>query len=95
MSVGYEVDKPTLDRTVGSLVVQLRSTFEQVASLKAWLDARQDSELTTLGYTSDDVTLLRSSFTDLNNLQKIAHAQGTQSNANDFFFNAGRLTGLR
>jgi hypothetical protein len=73
----------------------LRSTFEQIAVVKAWLDSQTDAQLTALGYSAAEITLLRASYTDLNNLGKIAHAQATQPAANDFFFNAGKLLGVQ
>lgn len=95
MSVGFSADKAAIDQRAGSLTYQLRETFNQVQTVKAWLDSKLDSDLTALGYSSAEVTTLRAAFTDLDNLRKVAHAQGTQAAANDFFFNAGKLTGLQ
>lgn len=95
MSVGLPVDKVKLDDRTGSLVWQLRETLTQCQNMKAWLDARSDAELTALGYTAADITLLRASFTDLDNLRKVARGLAAQPGANDFFFNAGKLTGLQ
>jgi hypothetical protein len=95
MSVGFPVDKNTVDQRVGSLAWQLRSTFEQIAVVKAWLDSQTDAQLTALGYSAAEITLLRAAYTDLSNLGKIAHAQATQPAANDFFFNAGKLLGVQ
>jgi hypothetical protein len=95
MSVGFPVDKNTIDQRVGSLAWQLRSTFDQIQLVKSWLDGQTDAALTALGYSAADITLLRASYTDLNNLGKIAHAQATQPAANDFFFNASKLLGVQ
>jgi hypothetical protein len=96
MSVGFPSDKAAIDQRVGSLVLNLRVTLDQCGTVKAWLDSQQpDSALTALGYTAGEVTILRAAFTDLDNLRKLAHAQATQPAANDFFFNAGKLTGLQ
>jgi hypothetical protein len=94
MPVGIPVDKSTLDTTAGRTVLQLAQTFDQVVRLKNWLDAKTDAELLALGYVAAEITLLRASFTDLSNLVKVARGQGTQAAANDFFFNARKLTGL-
>jgi hypothetical protein len=95
MSVGLSSDKATIDGRSGNIVWQLRELLDEVQTFKAFLDGKQDTDLTALGYSSAEVTLLRASFTDLDKLRQIAHAQATQSPANDFFFNAGKLTGVQ
>jgi hypothetical protein len=95
MSVGFSTDKNAVDQRAGSLTLQLRTVFDQIQAMKVWLDAQSDVTLQGLGYTAGDITILRASFTDLDNLRKIAHAQGTQASTNDFFFNAGKLTGVQ
>lgn len=93
--VGLPVDKSTLDQRAGSLAWQLRSTFEQIAILKAWLDGQQDADLVGLGYSSGDVAVLKSAFADLASLSQVAHGQASQAQAKDFFAFAGRLTGVQ
>jgi hypothetical protein len=94
MGVGFPVDKGTLDQRVGSLAWQLRATFEQIQLVKGFLDAQSDAALTALGYSAADITLLRASYTDLDNLRKVA--LGLQATgASNFFFNAGKLTGVQ
>lgn len=98
MSVGFPADKGTIDQRAGSLAWQLRETLNQVQLVKAWLDSKTDAELGTsggLGYSAGEITTLRAAYTDLDNLRKVAHAQGTQAVANDFFFNAGKLLGVQ
>jgi hypothetical protein len=95
MSVGFTTDKGTVDQRAGSLAWQLRSTLDQIQLMKAWLDAQADVVLTNLGYATADITLLRAAYTDLDNLRKVAHGLQAQPGASDFFFNAGKLTGLQ
>lgn len=95
MSVGFPVDKVTIDQRAASLAWQLRSTFEQIALVKGWLDTQQDTDLQALGYSANDVAVLKSAYTDLNNLGKVAHGQQAQASANDFFFWAKNLLGVQ
>lgn len=98
MSVGFPTDKNTVDQRVASLAWQLRSTFDQIAIVKVWLDGQTDTQLGTsggIGYSAAEITTLRAAYTDLDNLRKVAHAQATQPAANDFFFNAGKLLGVQ
>lgn len=91
---GYPLDKVTINARVGFLATQLRDALTEVARVKTVLDGLVDGDLTAMGYTSTEVAQLRSAFTDLNALNLIAHAQGTQAVANDFFFWANKLTGV-
>jgi hypothetical protein len=66
-----------------------------VQTVKSWLDTKTDNELVALGYTSQEVATLKSAFTDLNKLARVANGLDTQAAASDFFFWADRLTGLQ
>lgn len=94
MAVGFPTDKPNIDGRVGHLAVTVCDSLAEVSRIKAWLDGRTDAELIALGYTQPEVTALKSAFTDLDKLSKIATGQATQAEANDFFFWARHLTGL-
>jgi hypothetical protein len=97
MSVGLPVDKNVLDSRVGNLAWQLRETLSQVQTVKTWLDGKTDQELQAApyGYSPTEVATMKSAFTDLDKLARIANGQGTQADANDFFFWADKLTGLQ
>lgn len=92
--LGFPTNKLDVDSRAGQLALTLRDTFVQVVTFKAWLDTQTDAQLVTLGYAQAEVTLLRAAYVDLTNLNNIAHAQGTQPAASDFFWNAKHLTGL-
>jgi len=95
MAVGFPLLKVDIDARAGSLVVQLRDTFEKIRLFKAVLDAfAQDSDLTALGYSQADVTLLRAAIFDLDKLRQVGAAQATQAATNDFWFSAKKLAGV-
>lgn len=93
MTVGYPRDKQTIDNRAGRLAKVLRDTLDDVTQFKAWLDTQTDQALTGLGYSTDDVALLKSAFTDLSKLAAVAHGQQTQADPSDFFFWASHLIG--
>jgi hypothetical protein len=95
MSLGFPTDKNTVDQRCAAVALNLRETLNQVANIKIWLDGQTDTALQNLGYSAGEVTTLRAAYTDLDNLRKVATAQGTQASANDFFFNAKKLLGLQ
>jgi hypothetical protein len=93
--VGFPTDKGTVDQRIASIAWQLRSTFEQVAVIKVWVDGKTDADLIALGYTQAEVDLIQAAYTDLDNLRKVAAGQQQQVGTNDFFFNAKKLLGIQ
>lgn len=94
MSVGLPVGKSDFDNKLGELALQLRDLIMQVAPLKARLDAMADADLEALGYTTDDVTLIRNSIVDLNQIAQVALGQATQPAVYDFRTNTQHLMGI-
>lgn len=94
MSAGFQVTKASLDQRIGASVVAGESWFEDVERIATWLAGKTDSEVIALGYTSDEVALIKSSFVDLDNLRKVAYGQQAQANANNFFFWGSKLRGV-
>lgn len=94
MSVGLPVGKSDFDNKLGELALQLRDLIMQVAPLKARLDAMADADLEALGYTTDDVTLIRASIVDLNQIAQVALGQATQATVYDFRTNTQHLMGI-
>ena len=93
MSVGFPTDKVTIDARAGQIAQSIRNILkDDVVNFKTWLDSVSDASLITAGYTQSEVDLLRASFTDLDNLRKVATAVQS-TGVNDFFFNSKKLTG--
>ena len=95
MSLGFQTDKGAIDSWAPTVIIDLRQALDNVQRIKAWLDTQVDADLTALGYSSAEVAVLKSAFTDLDKLAQIAHGQATQAQANDFLFWPRKLTGLR
>jgi hypothetical protein len=94
MSVGYPLNKATLDSRLGYLTVTLRDVLDDWVTLKAQTDSLQDSDLTTMGYTAGDITAIRGIAAAMATLRSVAHGQATQSPASDFFFFSTKVTGV-
>ena len=97
MTVGYPINKAVIDSRAGYLVKTLRDVFDGIEVLKGVLDGYTTAQLEAMGYdetTLTEVSILKSGITDLDNLRKVATAQGTQAAANNFFFWANKLTGV-
>jgi hypothetical protein len=72
MSVGAPQDKNAIDARAYGLSVQTRDLLVQIGNFKVFLDSKLDAELTSLGYSAAEVTLLRAAATDLDALRKVA-----------------------
>lgn len=93
---GFSTDRATIDANAGQVILTLRENLDRVGRIKAWLDGRTDASLVEMGWTPDEVATLKSAFTALDHLRRVAAGQATQPEASDFFFFfAGRLTGIQ
>ncbi len=97
MTVGFSTTKGDLDSRAGQLVTAVRDALYNCQRFSTLLqnDTRfSAANLIPLGYTAAEATLLKAAFTDLTSLYNVSHANGTVLANNDFFFNAGQLTGV-
>ena len=94
MTVGYSASKGEVDSTIGMVALNLREAFDAIRHFKIWLDAKPDADLTTMGYTANDIATLRSAYVDLLKLANIYEGTATQSPAYDFRTFAKLLTGV-
>lgn len=95
MAVGWSSDKLAIDANAGQLVFDVRESLRKIGEFKAWLDQQTDEQLAARGYAPADVELLRGAIFDLDKLRQVAVGQAQQVGNNNFFFNAGKLTGVR
>ena len=98
MSIGFGRTKADLDVRMGTIVVNIRDALKQAAAMKALLDNTNifanDQALIDLGYSAGEVTTIRAAFTALNTLNSVANGNAAQTPANNFFFDAQKLTGV-
>ena len=101
---GLSMDRSTLDLVMGQAVLNLRLALDEVDRINTMLqnDPRfADAQMTTsldqggYGYTATEMLAIKPAFFALAKLRSIAHAQATQSSADNFFFWANNLTGVR
>lgn len=89
MTVGFVVDKGSLDSRVGEAARNLAVTLASIRKIKLWLDDNPGydatSDLVALGYTEDEAYLLHTVFTQLDEI-RTTHA--------DALALARKLTGL-
>lgn len=71
MSVGLPVTKQEIDTRAGDTARAFQRAFEDVITMKGYLDATVDADLVALGYTEQEVAVLKTSFADLTQLANI------------------------
>ncbi len=101
MSVGYPSTKADFDSRAGGLATGLRQGLLQWSAFCALLQAAPwstDANMTALGYSQAEVTLLKAAATDLggtgNSLYRIANGQAFVGSANNFLLNSNQLCGV-
>lgn len=94
MVVGLSPTKADFDQRLGTQSLQVLQIMSQWTQLKAKIDAMQDSELTTLGYSTADITLIRATMTDTGTIVAIFTGNATLTNAYDFRTHISQLAGM-
>lgn len=95
MSVGIAVSKGSIDAQSGSLAQGIAQWAESATSLQGYLVAAPDADLEALGYTPEDVALLKSAATDMAKLAQVFYGAVEQTPAYDFRTFTKRLAGLQ
>lgn len=84
MAVGYPKDKTSVDNVVGELTQSFNRNFRRAVQLKTELDSVTDGQLTAAGYSTNEVTALRTLAADLVQLNGIFTGASNLTNAKDF-----------
>jgi ABC-type transporter Mla subunit MlaD len=85
MSVGLPVTKNEIDSRSGDIARAFQRLAGDVTTLKGFLDSSTEEVLVELGYTSNEVAVLKTSITDLEQLVvKIGYGQEALASPKDF-----------
>lgn len=84
MAIGYPKNKDSLDNVVGNLAQTINQSMRRAVQLKTELDSFNDAALTGAGYTTGEVTTLRTLVNDLVQLNNIYTGAASLSSAKDF-----------
>jgi hypothetical protein len=95
VSVGFTTTKLTLDAQSGQLAQNLALFARSATNLEMYLTAVPDADLESLGYTADDVALLKSAAADMAKLAAIYRGEVEQTPAYDFRTFTLRIAGLQ
>lgn len=96
MAVGYPHGRTEIDQRAGTLAASIRNLFDDIDHFQLFLQATPDADLTDpdIGYTSQEVAVLKSAFGDLSHLGRIYRGEENLEVALDFRQFAKLLTGV-
>ena len=84
MPVGLPVTKNEIDSRAGDTARGFQKLFDDVATMKGYLDATPAADLVALGYTDQEVATLKTAWADLWQLGTLWTGQATLPDAKDF-----------
>lgn len=82
--VGLPVTKQEIDTRAGDTARTFQRVFEDVITMQAFLAGATEPTLVGLGYTSQEVAVLKTAFNDLAQLERIWHGLEPLPAAKDF-----------
>lgn len=94
MAVGGTVTINEINSAASQIARQVFSALQNAQQMKAWLDGKLDADLIALGFSSGDVAILKSAFTDLDKVRQIFEGSITQSTTYDFRQFSKQLLGI-
>ncbi len=94
MAAGIPIDKFSLDNASGGLARSLEQFANQALQFKKEMDSVPDADLEALGYTADDVALLKSAATDMATVANVYKGTADHTPASDLGVFSRRLMGL-
>jgi hypothetical protein len=94
MSVGLGVTKSEIDIRAGDLARAFQKQFGDVVTLQSYLVATPEADLIALGYTSQDVAVLKTALSDLSQLAEIWVGAVALAEAKDFRVFVRQLWGV-
>jgi hypothetical protein len=84
MSVGLAVTKDEIDARSGDISRAFQRLFGDVVTLQQYLLSTPTEDLIALGYTDNEVAVLKTAFTDLTELANIWIGQAALAAPKDF-----------
>jgi hypothetical protein len=84
MSVGLTVSKSEIDSRAGDIARRFQQSFEDVLTMALYLDGTTEQALIDLGYTANEVAVLKTAWADLVQLGTIWTGSAALASAKDF-----------
>lgn len=92
--VGLAITKQEIDARAGGLARQAQMLFRDITTLQVFLERSTVESLEGLGYTADDVTLLKTAIGDLAELANVYKGGQALPQPKDFRTFVARIGGI-
>jgi hypothetical protein len=95
MAVGFTADKTAINARAGDLARRVRDLLTDIERMQDWLESQDDADLAAVGYSPEDIVLLKAAFVDLDSLRQVAEGLQVGPTAlNNFLFHSNKLLGV-
>ena len=84
MSVGLAVSKGEIDARAGDIARTFQRAFEDVTTLQAYLSSVTEQDLVAMGYSAQEVAVLKTGYNDLTQLGTIWVGAASLAQPKDF-----------
>jgi hypothetical protein len=84
MAVGVPVTKIEIDSRTGDIAKGVQKMFDDIITMQSYLAATPDQNLVSMGYTSQEVAVIKTAFADLTQLGTIWAGAAALAQAKDF-----------
>lgn len=82
--LGSYFTKDTVNTVAGQLALDIADVAHRVEAFKAWLDQTPDQDLVDLGFSGQEVAMIKSALADQAELVAIFRGNATLAEAKDF-----------
>ena len=94
MAVGYAKTSTDMNNILGGVARDFLLLMRRIMDYGVDLAVVQDADLTAMGYSSSDITLIHNYMNDMGTLRNVATGVSTQGTLKDFTANARQIAGL-
>lgn len=94
--IGTQLTRSDVDTRLSQITQQINSGFSLVMQMQEWLAAQTDDvlEAAPFGYTSDEVAVIKSAFSNLDQLRTVYEGVAASPEPQDFRTFAQQLWGF-
>lgn len=91
---GLSPTREQVDEVLGFALRDLNMAINKVAELRQWVNTTSDQDLLDLGWSTDEVAIIKSAFDDMDQFVKIYKGNQPLTAAKDFRTFIKRMWGL-
>lgn len=94
MAVGKVITKSDIDNDASNVAIEVDNALRRASNFNDWLATQTESDLVAYGYTSQEVAILKSAYTNLDTLNSIYQGTANLPVSQDFRIFLRQLWGI-